>query len=71
MASLLKKLLFKYIFIAKARKEIIMSKVSIVYWSGTGNTATMAYYIAEGDKEAGADAAEELKSLGRILAGLI
>ena len=31
-----------------------MSKVSIVYWSGTGNTATMAYYIAEGVKEAGA-----------------
>lgn len=31
-----------------------MSKVSIVYWSGTGNTEAMAYYIAEGVKEAGA-----------------
>jgi len=48
-----------------------MSKVSIVYWSGKGNTATMAYYIAEGVKEAGADAAEELKALGRTLAGLV
>ncbi len=33
-----------------------MSKVSIVYWSGTGNTEAMAYYIAEGVKEAGVDA---------------
>lgn len=32
-----------------------MSKVSIVYWSGTGNTEAMAYYIAEGVKEAGAE----------------
>lgn len=30
-----------------------MSKVSIVYWSGTGNTEAMAYYIAEGVKEVG------------------
>ncbi len=33
-----------------------MSKVSIVYWSGTGNTEAMAYYIAQGVKEAGVDA---------------
>ncbi len=32
-----------------------MSKVAIVYWSGTGNTEAMANYIAEGAKEAGAD----------------
>lgn len=32
-----------------------MSKVSIVYWSGTGNTEAMAYYIAEGVKEAGSE----------------
>lgn len=32
-----------------------MSKVVIVYWSGTGNTEAMANYIAEGAKEAGAD----------------
>ena len=33
-----------------------MSKVSIVYWSGTGNTQKMAEAVAEGVKEAGAEA---------------
>lgn len=33
-----------------------MSKVSIIYWSGTGNTEIMANAIAEGVKEAGAEA---------------
>lgn len=33
-----------------------MGKLNIVYWSGTGNTAAMAAYIAEGAKEAGAEA---------------
>ncbi len=33
-----------------------MDKVSIVYWSGTGNTEAMAAYIAEGVKEAGKEA---------------
>ena len=33
-----------------------MSKVSIVYWSGTGNTQKMAKAVAEGVKEAGAEA---------------
>ena len=33
-----------------------MSKVSIVYWSGTGNTQKMAEAGAEGGKEAGAEA---------------
>ncbi len=33
-----------------------MSKVSVIYWSGTGNTAMMASAIAEGIKEAGAEA---------------
>ncbi|MGN1206246.1 MAG: flavodoxin [Eubacterium sp.] len=33
-----------------------MSKVSIVYWSGTGNTQKMAEAIAEGVKEAGKEA---------------
>jgi len=32
-----------------------MSKVAVVYWSGTGNTEEMATYVAEGAKEAGAD----------------
>ena len=25
-----------------------MSKIAVVYWSGTGNTEVMAYYVAEG-----------------------
>ncbi len=29
-----------------------MSKVSIVYWSGTGNTQKMADAVSEGVKEA-------------------
>ena len=32
-----------------------MSKIAIVYWSGTGNTESMANFVAEGAKEAGAD----------------
>ena len=32
-----------------------MGKVSIVYWSGTGNTETMAAAMAEGAKDAGAE----------------
>ena len=32
-----------------------MSKVAIVYWSGTGNTEAMANAVAEGAKNAGAD----------------
>ena len=33
-----------------------MSKVAIVYWSSTGNTEAMAHYVAQGVKEAGAEA---------------
>jgi flavorubredoxin len=29
------------------------SKVAVVYWSGTGNTETMAAFVAEGAKEKG------------------
>ena len=32
-----------------------MSKVAVVYWSGTGNTEAMANAVAEGAKEKGAD----------------
>ncbi len=32
-----------------------MSKVAIVYWSGTGNTAAMAAAVEEGAKNAGAE----------------
>ena len=32
-----------------------MSKVAVVYWSGTGNTEAMASAVAEGAKEKGAE----------------
>ena len=32
-------------------------KVSVIYWSGTGNTEKMAEYVAEGAKSGGADVA--------------
>lgn len=32
-----------------------MSKIAVVYWSGTGNTETMAECVANGAKEAGAE----------------
>ena len=34
-----------------------MSKVAVVYWSGTGNTEAMANAVAKGAKDAGAEAA--------------
>lgn len=34
-----------------------MSKIAVVYWSGTGNTEMMAEAVLEGAKEAGAEAA--------------
>ena len=32
-----------------------MSKIAVVYWSGTGNTEAMAFQVAEGVKQAGAE----------------
>ena len=32
-----------------------MSKIAVVYWSGTGNTEAMANTVSEGAKAAGAD----------------
>ena len=32
-----------------------MSKLAVIYWSGTGNTESMAQAVAEGAREAGAD----------------
>lgn len=32
-----------------------MSKIAVVYWSGTGNTEAMANFVADGAKGAGAD----------------
>lgn len=34
-----------------------MSKIAVVYWSGTGNTEAMAQAVAEGAKGKGADVA--------------
>ena len=33
-----------------------MSKVAVIYWSGTGHTEAMANAVAEGAKSAGAEA---------------
>ena len=33
-----------------------MSKIAVVFWTGTGNTSTMATAVVEGIKEAGAEA---------------
>ena len=35
--------------------DLTMSKIAIVYWSGTGNTEAMAACIAEGAREVGAE----------------
>lgn len=32
-----------------------MSKVAVIYWSGTGNTEAMAHAVADGAKAAGAE----------------
>ena len=40
----------------KLERKIDMSKIAIVYWSGTGNTQAMAEAVAEGAKKAGAEA---------------
>ena len=49
-----------------------MSKVAVVYWSGTGNTEAMAMAVAEGAKGKGAEvsvipAAEFYRGAGRQL----
>ncbi len=44
-----------------------MSKIAVVYWSGTGNTEAMAQAIAEGAKSAGAEA--DLLGIGEFSAG--
>ena len=37
------------------RKDVKMGKVAVVFWSGTGNTQTMADAVESGAKSAGAD----------------
>lgn len=38
------------------REGIIMIKIAVVYWSGTGNTKEMANHVLKGAEEAGAKA---------------
>ena len=38
------------------RQGTIMSKVAVVYWSGTGNTEAMAEAVADGIREKGGEA---------------
>lgn len=42
-------------FHTKSKRRKQMSKVAVIYWSGTGNTQAMAEAVAEGAKSAGAD----------------
>ena len=42
-------------YIMERRMEKFMSKVAVVYWSGTGNTEAMATAVAEGAQEKGAE----------------
>ena len=42
--------------IRQFKDGILMSKVAVIYWSGTGNTEAMAQAVAEGAKAAGAEA---------------
>ena len=44
-----------------------MSKIAVVYWSGTGNTEAMAKAVADGAKEKGAIA----PTMGAILHPLV
>lgn len=55
-----------------------MSKMAVVFWSGTGNTAAMAEAVAEGGREAGAEvamltaaefSADQVKDFDRIAFG--
>ncbi len=41
----------------KKWEEFKMNKVAVVYWSGTGNTQTMAEKVEAGAKQAGAETA--------------
>jgi flavodoxin short chain len=40
----------------KRKRELLMKKIAVVYWSGTGNTEAMARAVTEGVKLAGAEA---------------
>ena len=42
-------------FVVLTLKEKDMTKVSIIYWSGTGNTEAMAEFISNGAQQGGAE----------------
>jgi flavodoxin short chain len=37
------------------KEDLMMAKIGIIYWSGTGNTEKMAELIGQGAREAGAE----------------
>ena len=41
-----------------------MSEVIVAFWTGTGNTAEMAEYVAEGIREGGAEGFASGKTIG-------
>ncbi|MCI6406150.1 MAG: hypothetical protein PUF58_01640 [Collinsella sp.] len=45
-----------------------MSKIAVVYWSGTGNTEAMADLVAEGAASADDEAEAACRALGAELA---
>jgi flavodoxin short chain len=49
--------------------EVFMKKVLVGYWSGGGNTETMAKEVAKGAEEGGAEVT--LKSVGGITADMV
>lgn len=46
-----------------------MSKIAVVYWSGTGNTEMMAQYVVQGIHESGSNA--DLMTSAEFHAGMI
>ena len=46
-----------------------MSKVAVVYWSGTGHTAAMAAQVMEGIKKAGGEGTAEFSARAIALFG--
>ena len=47
----------------------IMSKVAVVYWSGTANTAAMATAVAEGTQEQGGGGCVKPRGVGTDYGG--
>jgi flavodoxin len=46
--------------------EYMMSKIAVVYWSGSGNTESMALLLADGARGADADIAVYTAAPGQV-----